>query len=292
MIGRDTGHQSPVDLVAAEPLLVADCFVNEALLVQPVVAAPLVGVDGRSRQDVLHDESVERLLGAVREDEEQRVLGLVLPRLREQPLQLGLQLDPGQRLLIGDVVSHVDDLEAVFVLIGRFSSIFLTVREELVVGPIGRLDFKRVEGGREGRRDRRGGARRGCAGSSRGGPCCLPALPLLLPLTRSLLALVLPLPKLLKEVRVLDGVGRSVDLGETEDSHSLLLQLPAAPILTLTDFHLVDLDDLARASKLQSAFSSLLLDLRAHRLLELGDVLLDRAVVGPAQRHDCFDADV
>ena len=58
-----------------------------------------------------------------------------------------------------------------------------------------------------------------------------------------LLALVLPVPKLLQEGRVLDGVGRCVDLGETEDPHPLLVKPPTAPVFPLAHFHLVDFDD-------------------------------------------------
>ena len=56
VVGGNSDRQVPLDLEAAVTPLVADGFVVEPEAFQPVVTAPLIRVDCRSRHDILTDE--------------------------------------------------------------------------------------------------------------------------------------------------------------------------------------------------------------------------------------------
>ena len=88
VVGCDAGRDVPVELKPAEPTFVTNCFVHKTNVAQAGIPLPLICVEGGTGQDVLDDDSMERLLLSVREDEEERLLWPIFPGLGKETTHL------------------------------------------------------------------------------------------------------------------------------------------------------------------------------------------------------------
>ena len=117
VVGRDPLGRVALHLEPTEAVLVADRFVAEPVGLDPIVAPPLIGVDGRPKLDALTDDIVKRRLRPVLNNEEDRLLLLPLAGLGKDTLHLVLEARP---LLAAPDVDLVrdDEHDGVLVRVG------------------------------------------------------------------------------------------------------------------------------------------------------------------------------